>query len=73
MIRRSLCQREGVPIEVIRPGDRVVFEPGEKHWHGAAPTRFMTHVAMQLADESGSPVSWGEHVTDEQYGEARPP
>ena len=61
------CQREGGPIEVIRPGDRVFFEPGENHWHGAAPDRFMTHIAIQEADESGSPVTWGEHVTDEQY------
>ena len=62
----GLCQREGGPIEVIRPGDRVFFEPGENHWHGAAPTRFMTHIAMQQADETGSPVTWGEHVTDER-------
>jgi quercetin dioxygenase-like cupin family protein len=66
----GLCQREGGPIEVIRPGDRVFFEPGENHWHSAAATRFMTHVAKQLANESGSPVSWGEHVSDEQYGQA---
>jgi quercetin dioxygenase-like cupin family protein len=66
----GLCQREGGPIEVIRPGDRVFFEHGENHWHGAAPTRFMTHIAMQLADESGSPVTWGAHVTDEEYREA---
>ena len=66
----GLCQRDGEPIEVIRPGDRVFFEPGEKHWHGAAPTRLMTHVAIQQADESGSPVTWGEHVSDEQYGQA---
>ena len=66
----GLCQRKGGPIEVIRPGDRVFFEPGEKHWHGAAPTRLMTHVAIQQADETGSPVSWGEHVGDEQYGRA---
>jgi quercetin dioxygenase-like cupin family protein len=61
------CQREGGPIEEIRPGDRVFFEPGENHWHGATPTRFMTHTAIQEADETGSPVTWGEHVTDEQY------
>ena len=66
----GLCQREGGPIEVIRAGDRVFFEPGENHWHGAPPTRFMTHVAIQQADESGSFVSWGDHVTDEQYDEA---
>ena len=63
----GLCQREGGPIEVIRPGDRVFFEPGENHWHGATPDRFMVHIAMQQNDESGSPVNWGEHVTDEQY------
>jgi len=66
----GLCQREGGPVEVIRPGDRVFFEPGENHWHGAAPTRLMTHIAIQQADESGSPVSWGAHVTDEQYAQA---
>jgi quercetin dioxygenase-like cupin family protein len=49
------CQREGGPVEEIRPGDRVFFEPGENHWHGAAPSRFMVHIAMQQNDESGSP------------------
>jgi quercetin dioxygenase-like cupin family protein len=61
------CQREGGAVEEIRPGDRVYFEPGENHWHGAAPNRFMVHVAIQEADESGSPVSWGKHVTDDEY------
>src|SRR3954453_2923873 len=64
----GLCQREGGSVEEIRPGDRVFFEAGENHWHGAAPNRFMTHIAMQQNDESGSPVTWGEHVTHEQYG-----
>ena len=67
----GLCQREGGPIEVIRPGDRVFFEPGENHWHGAAPDRFMVHIAMQEADDSGSPVTWGRHVTDEEYAASR--
>ena len=62
------CQREGGPIEVIEPGDRVYFEAGENHWHGAAPNRFMVHIAMHQNDETGSPVTWGQHVTDEQYG-----
>jgi quercetin dioxygenase-like cupin family protein len=66
----GLCQSEGGPIEVIRPGDRVFFEPGENHWHGAAPTRFMTHIAIQKADDAGEVVTWGEHVSDEQYGQA---
>ena len=61
------CQHEGGPVEEIRPGDRVYFEPDENHWHGAAPNRFMTHVAMQETDDSGSPVVWGRQVTDEEY------
>ncbi len=61
------CQREGGPVEALYPGDRVFFEPGENHWHGAAPDRFMTHVAIQEADESGSPVTWGAAVSDGDY------
>jgi quercetin dioxygenase-like cupin family protein len=67
---QGLCQREGGPLETIRAGDSVFFEPGENHWHGAGPTRFMTHIAMQQIDESGSPVTWGTHVTDEEYNAA---
>src|ERR671927_97153 len=66
------CQRRGGPVEEIRAGDRVFFEAGEEHWHGAAPNRFMTHIAMQEVDEEGSPVTWGEHVSDEEYGAAPP-
>jgi len=61
------AQHRGGPVEIIRPGDRVFFEPGENHWHGATPDRFMVHIAMQQNDDSGSPVTWGEHVTDQQY------
>ena len=66
----GLCQRRGGQVELIRPGDSVFFEPGEDHWHGAASNRFMAHIAIQEADDQGSPVSWGEHVTDEEYGAA---
>lgn len=66
----GLAQRRGGPIEVIRAGDRVFFEPGEYHWHGAAPNRFMTHLAMQQVDEQGNAATWGDHVTDEEYGAA---
>ena len=66
----GLCQRRGAQVEMIRPGDSVFFEPGEDHWHGAAPNRFMAHIAIQEVDDEGSPVSWGEHVTDEEYGAA---
>jgi len=62
----GLVQREGGPIEEIRPGDVVWFEPGEKHWHGASPTTSMTHIALQEALD-GKVVDWMEHVTDEQY------
>ena len=68
----GLCQRRGGPIEVIRPGDRVFFEPGEEHWHGAAATRLMTHLALQQADDEGNVASWGDHVTDVEYGSAPP-
>jgi len=66
------CQRRGGQVEVIRPGDSVFFEPGEEHWHGATPDRFMAHIAIQEVDDDGSAVTWGEHVTDEEYGAARP-
>ena len=64
------CQRRGGPIEVIRPGDRVFFEPGEEHWHGAAPDRFMTHLAMLEVDDEGNQATWGDHLTDEEYSAA---
>jgi quercetin dioxygenase-like cupin family protein len=55
-------------VQEIRPGDVVYIEPGEEHWHGATPERFMAHVAMQEADENGEVVTWLDHVTDEEYG-----
>lgn len=64
------CQRRGGPIETIRPGDRVFFEPGEDHWHGAGAERFMTHIAIQQQDENGNIVTWGDHVSDEEYNAA---
>ena len=59
-------QRWGGPIETIRPGDVVWIAPDEKHWHGAAPTTAMTHIATQ-EKLNGKPVDWLEKVTDEQY------
>jgi quercetin dioxygenase-like cupin family protein len=67
----GLAQRRGGPVESIRPGDRVFFEPGEEHWHGAAADRFMTHLAMLEVDAQGASATWGEHVTDAEY--AAPP
>ncbi|MER8448225.1 cupin domain-containing protein [Mesorhizobium sp. M1066] len=63
----GLVQREGGPIEPILPGDIVWFAPGEKHWHGAAPTTAMSHIAIAEALD-GKVVDWLEHVSDEQYG-----
>jgi quercetin dioxygenase-like cupin family protein len=66
----GFAQRRGGPIEVIRPGDRVFFEPDEVHWHGAAPNRFMTHLAIVEVDDKGNPATWGDHLTEEEYGAA---
>ena len=60
------AQRLGGPIEEIRPGDVICFAPGEKHWHGAAPTTAMTHIAIQ-EQLDGKAVEWMEKVSDEQY------
>ena len=60
------AQREGGPIEEIRPGDVVFFSPGEKHWHGAAPGTAVSHIAIQEKLD-GSPVTWLHHVSDAEY------
>ena len=61
------AQRDGGPIEEIRPGDVVWFEPNERHWHGATPTNGMTHIAIQEALD-GKVVEWMEKVSDKEYG-----
>ncbi len=63
---RGLIQRWGGPVEEIRPGDVVWFEPGEKHWHGASATTAMQHIAIQEALD-GKAVDWLEQVSDDQY------
>src|SRR5258708_12546805 len=60
------AQREGGPIEEIRPGDVVWFPPGEKHWHGAAPTTAMTHLAIQQHPHR-KVVHWLENASDDTY------
>jgi quercetin dioxygenase-like cupin family protein len=60
------CQREGGPVEEIKPGDVVWFPPGVRHWHGTTPTTAMTHIALQES-LGGTTVTWLEHVTDAQY------
>ena len=63
---RGWVQREGGPIEEIRPADVVWCSPGEKHWHGATPTTAMTHIAIQ-ENKDGKVVDWMEHVSDGEY------
>ena len=59
--------RRGGPVETIRAGDTIRFEPGEEHWHGAAPASFMTHLALQEVDANGADATWLELVTDAEY------
>jgi quercetin dioxygenase-like cupin family protein len=61
------AQRDGGPVEELRPGDVVWFSPGEKHWHGASPSTAMTHIAIAEA-QNGKVVDWLERVSDAQYG-----
>jgi len=63
---RGWVQREGGSIENITPGDIVWIPPGVKHWHGATTTTAMSHIAIAESLE-GSPVTWMEKVSDEQY------
>lgn len=62
-------QKAGEDIQTIRPGDVIWFEPGEKHWHGAAPDCAMTHIALQEALD-GSAADWLEQVSDADYNGA---
>ncbi|HEX7252503.1 MAG TPA: cupin domain-containing protein [Thermoanaerobaculia bacterium] len=66
----GLVQSWDRPIRVIRPGDVIWCPPGEKHWHGAAPTTAVTHIAIQ-EQLNGKVVEWLEKVSDEQYNGAR--
>lgn len=67
----GLVSRRGGQVQEIRPGDVVYIEPGEEHWHGATPDRFMAHVAIQEADADGEVVTWLDHVTDAEYAAER--
>ena len=69
----GLCQRRSGPIEVIRPGDRVLFEADEEHWHGATPHRLMVHLAINEADHDHDVVHWLTPVTHEEYAAAPEP
>ncbi len=62
-------QKLGEPLREILPGDTVFIAPGEKHWHGASPTRLMAHFAVQEAGPDGQTTTWMEAVSDADYGE----
>lgn len=66
----GLCQRRGGPVEVLRPGDRLLSEADEEHWHGAAPNRLMVHVATNEGDGDHAVVHWLTPVSDEEHGAA---
>lgn len=68
----GLCQRRGGAVEVIRPGDRVLFEADEEHWHGAAPTRLMVHLAINEGDDQHDVIHWLDPVTDAEYATISP-
>ena len=59
-------QREGGPIEEVRPGDVIWIPPDLKHWHGASPATAITHIAIQES-LNGKNVDWLEKVSEEQY------
>lgn len=60
-------QRAGEKPVEVSAGDAVWFEPGERHWHGAAAGGPMVHLAVQLADDTGNAATWLEPVTDAEY------
>ncbi len=68
----GLVQARGGRIELIRAGDTVRFEADEEHWHGAGPSSFMTHLAMQEVADDGTDAVWGDHVTDGEYSAENP-
>ena len=70
---RGLVQARGGEVMEIRPGDTIYTPPGEWHWHGAAPDHFMAHLAMWEAPDEGPESSWGDQVTDEEYGRRATP
>ncbi len=65
-------QKAGEGMVTVLPGDVIWFEPGERHWHGAAPDRRMAHLAVQRADEAGKTATWQEQVSDVDYAGSPP-
>jgi quercetin dioxygenase-like cupin family protein len=61
-------QREGEQVQEIRAGDTVIIPPNTRHWHGAAPGKLFSHLAMSELNDKGEGTAWFEHVTDADYG-----
>ena len=72
-ILSGICrlQKSGEPVTEAHPGDTIWFEPGERHWHGAAPHCQMVHLAIQQADAAGNAATWFEHVSDADYARTK--
>jgi len=64
-------QFEGQPVQELHPGDTVIIPPDTRHWHGAAPDRLFSHLAMSELNDKGEGTAWFEHVSDADYG--KPP
>ncbi|MGD9830858.1 MAG: cupin domain-containing protein [Hyphomicrobiaceae bacterium] len=64
-------QEKGKPVQILQPGDTVIIPPNVEHWHGAAPDRLFTHLAMSEVTADGEGTTWLKHVSDEDY--AKPP
>jgi quercetin dioxygenase-like cupin family protein len=67
----ALAQERGGDVVTLRPGETIYTEPGVEHWHGASPQSFMIHLALwEAPGDGGDETTWGQHVTDEEYGQA---
>ena len=62
-----ICIGKGSRPQAIHPGDTVMIPPNTMHWHGAAPDRLFSHLAMSETGERGEGTSWGEQVSDSEY------
>ena len=61
---------KGEKPQVLNPGDTVNIPPDTMHWHGAAPDRLFSHLALSEVGEQGQATAWGAHVSDTEYNEA---
>lgn len=60
-------QKRGEPVQLLSPGDAVLIQAGEMHWHGAAPDRLFAHLSLVESPEQGDATTWFEPVADADY------